>query len=410
MTKQAEKILKTPSVRIFALVATLLAGVAFESCRKPDEEFLTYEAILINFMENNIDARELFDDRIYPADSLLILEEDGIHRSLLVESRAHQGYSADFRSDQLPPVNTFFGLTYWAEVSTSSTYQGGFNQTPALDGGPLDTSWNYTLARGALFYKLDGDAAALKGWEFVGLDVGKALSTVEPDIMIWRNPGTLDAKRLSNHGQPSELLTIELGKFSRYTYRSEIPVVSSGDSIDITSETVQTVSAHTSTGFRELERTKLPGGPYHYGFRTPQATPGGRFYHFISFQEGPSVTIDSNQFQVEIIEVVDSLPDSVLYERIRWLFFERQDSIFDLIADSFICVDSLPTPPYTCIDSLNIRDSIFSHIDTFQDSSLKIDTVINYTDTQFIHDTVSLPPVIDNFVTGQAWVYPYGVR
>lgn len=407
------RIMKASAKGVIFFVLVSLCVVALEGCSKPtDEEEISYESLLVSYVEHNIDTRELFDQDLFSSDTMLIFGEQGLVRKLQVDSVSPVRVDVHFQGSTIP-VNTSYGKTFFASVRLKSVYWGGFTQTDSGTGFSTESRWAKLLERGALFYKLDSDAAPVKGWELVAVDIGGTLSGIGPNITIWRNPGTLDGVRLSDHSQSADLLSLGLAS---YTYLNKLNVVLGGDSIDIVTDGAFTIMASTDKGFRELFRIKEANGKYHFGFRAPQPQLGGRYYHLMVFQEGSEILFDSTLFRVDTTRLVDTLipNDTLTLEHYKYFTDSliTYDSISFWVPFDTVCVDTTKIPPDTtaCLDSNLVIERENFDTTKFIDSILVEEVVINSLDTTITLDSVDLPPQASGINPGKLGTFPFGVR
>lgn len=370
--KKVKKVSKNANVRPLLRLAVIsaLAALLFSySCRNPDGPVVTHSDAILGFMNNDLDAKELFTANIFPADTLLIDSGGDSSKSIVLANSNRSILTVDIMQEK---INTVFGNVFAAKVSFSDKSTGDYVEKPTQSGPIHQIKWKNLLERKALFFRLDGDAAEYLGWDLVGYDMGRPLHNFQPEIKITRNPASIRSEILTTKTKESDLTAT----YPDFTYLTHIDILKPNDSVEIETRGLFSISANTITGFRTLTATEISATQFRYGYRVPQSDPQQRFFFLITFQESPFLFIDSLKTVDSIVSIVISPripPDTILDSICLELDTLKKDS----------CV--LWSAPDTSIDSL-IYDTI---LDTFIIPRVPQDTV---------------------FEPGESWTFPYSVR
>lgn len=364
MTTENKKTKFSKSLVSLALVS-LSAILLVYACQKPNNESFTDESEIVRLMENNLDAREIFETSVFPSDSVLVDSSSSVLRRLSFTEKTRSPVTAFLRPRPVEIEN--FGLTFVAQASVSDKFFGDYLQK--LDGQPdLSKLWDDRLDRKALLFKLQDDNAPYLGWELVGYDTGKPLALIGADVTIRVFPTNGGVSRIISN-KSRENLPPDLSDF---TLLIHVDALRSGERVEI--ETLRqklSIFARTAQGFRQLVPTGPVGGRYKYSFIVPPSDIN-RFFHLMTFQSGPEIFIDSLwNFFLDTVKI-DTLdpPETTL--------------IIDSIAIDSIAIDSIETLFFvdTIVDSFNF---ITEPDSTFLDTN----HIFNY---------------------GDIWTFPYSVR
>ncbi|MCH7878822.1 MAG: hypothetical protein IH914_05865 [candidate division Zixibacteria bacterium] len=375
---------------LFSLSAVLLAY----ACEKPNNEVLTDEAEIVSLMENNLDAREIFDAQIFPSDSILVDSSSSELRRLFFTEKRRFPLSASVFVRPFEIEN--FGLIFVARAIVKDEFLGDYLQK--LNGQPdLFKLWDGIIDRQALLFKSRDDNALYLGWELVGYNTGKPLALIGSDVKIRVIPASGGVPRIISN-KTREVLPQNLEDFTLFTH---IDALRSGDRVEI--ETLRqkfSVFARTAQGFRQLEPVNIAGGRYKYSFVIPEPD-ANRFFHLMTFQSGPEIIIDSLwEFFLETLSIVPIIPpdttiDTTLeidYEVLETFF--RYETLFDCSVSP-----CLVTRVDTITETRFVDDTIVFEIDTIVDSQI----VTTEPDSTFL-DTSHI------FDFGEIWTFPYSVR
>lgn len=342
------------------IIASLSAILLAYACQSPNTEIFTDESEIVSLMENNLDAREIFDAQVFPSDSVLVDSSSVASRRLSFTEKRRSPLTASVRTRPVEIEN--FGPTFVAQASVSDKFFGDYLQR--LNGQPdLSKLWDGILDRKALLFKLKDDNAPYLGWELVGYNTGKPLSLIGADVTIRVFPATGGVPRIISN-KPIENLPPDLRDFTLFIH---VDPLRSGERVEI--ETLRqkfSIFARTAQGFRQLEPTGPVGGKYKYSFIVPAQDPN-RFFHLMTFQSGPEIIIDSlwnfflDTVKIDTLDppettfIIDSIAiDSIAIDSIETLFF------VDTIVDSF---NFTTEPDSTFLDTNHIFD--FGDIWTF---------------------------------------------
>ncbi len=388
-------------MRALVLSVALLMALLSHSCRNPGAFTVTGRTEIQRFMAQNEDIGELFDFDVYATDTFTLDSGAATFRVARITEKAMGDVGISVSKSSL---TNSFGTAPLAIATRTDSYQGTFGQRSSLTGSEIETPYDTRLRRRALFMKLGTDDDRFFGWEFIGFDLGKPLSSISELVTITQIPRQIGFPTvLSEQAQEADLS----GEYRFFTFFFHIKSVKAGDSIDIqTKRGPMTIFARTNTGHRQLSGRHIPSEPpgvFHYGYRIPPADPQNRFYHLITFQRGPEVVIDStvyNRFITALIEKPLIPPDTQLTN--IPVMDTTIDSLF-LFIDT--CVDTFLNDT-TALDSCGIRE--FDVLDTVVNISFVVDTTIITTTTDTIFDSVLAPDTSTRLE--DLWVFPYSVR
>ncbi len=389
--------------RAFVLVAALLLILVSHSCRNPGEFTVTSRTELERFMSTGEDIRDLFEFDIYARDTFSLDSGAATFRFARIASKV-QGNNF-IPTDTSGPDTNAFGIGPFIIASRLDRYDGTFLQLSNPSGPGFESRYRTSLLRRALFMKLGSDADRFFGWELVGLDLGLPLNRISNLVTIKEIPARLGFPTvLSNYD-----IDFDRGELKPFTFLINYKAVKAGDSIDIQTKVgPMTVFARTSTGFRQLSGLHGPTDPpnvFHYGFRVPPSDPQNRFYHLITFQQGPETAIDSTIYRRFVVatNVVPLIPPDTQITTKEIIPDTTVDSMFDF-------VDTCNGGTLS-IDTLQVDPCTIKEFDGF------VDTTINFT---FIFDTTVITTTIDttfdsvlapatSLVDAKLWVFPYSV-
>ena len=387
-------IAKSPQALLGLVIASLGVFLLAYACEKPNNEIFTDEGEIVSLMENNLDAREIFEAQIFPSDSVLVDSSAVALRRLLFTDKRRFPLSA---SVQIHPVEIEnFGLTFVARASVIDRFFGDYVQQ--LNGQPeLFKLWDRIIDREGLLLKLQSDNAAYLGWELVGYNTGRPLALIGVDVKIRVFPANGGTPRIISD-KPRENLPPDLLDFTLFIH---VDALRSGERVEI--ETIRekfSVFARTAQGFRQLEPEAISGGRFKYTFIVPPPDPG-RFFHLMTFQSGPEITIDSlwNVF-LETLSI-DTLDPPVTTIETTIVIDSTKGPVY-LVDTTF--VDSSVDPWIVVVDSFLDRETLI--VETLD---FRIDIIIDSFDVTTAPDSTFLD-TSHIFDFGDIWTFPYSVR
>lgn len=352
-----------------ALVSAFVALLFSYSCRNTEAPVFTNSDAILGFINNDLDAKELFTANLFPGGALLIDSGGDSSKSIVIANSIHSVLTVNFMPEE---INTVFGDVFAATVSVKDVSTGDYVEKPNQSGSVHQIKWKSVLERRALFFRLDGDAAEYLGWDLVGYDMGRPLHNFQPGIKITRNPASPRSENLTAKTKEFDLNFT----YPDFTYLTHIDILKPNDSVEIETRGLFSISANTTTGFRTLTTTQISSTQFRYGFIVPLSDPQQRFFFLITFQEAPFLSIDSLKTVISLvsIDISPRIPPDTTIDSICLVLDTTQDTV---------CAQwSIPD---TSIDSL-----IF-------------DTTL---DTNIVPRT----PPDTVFEAGESWTFPYSVR
>ncbi|MCH9032793.1 MAG: hypothetical protein IIB00_11130, partial [candidate division Zixibacteria bacterium] len=162
-----------------ALVSAFVALLFSFSCRNTDAPVFTNSDAIESYMNNDLDAHELFAANLFPGDTLLIDSGGDSSKSIIVVNSTRSLLTITFMPEE---INTVFGDVFAATASFSELSSGDYVEKPTQSGPVHQIKWKSSLERKALFFRLDGAAAEYLGWDLVGYDMGRPLHNFQPEI------------------------------------------------------------------------------------------------------------------------------------------------------------------------------------------------------------------------------------
>jgi len=378
-----------------ASLVSLATLALFGACETPNNEVFNDQTELTRFMDNDLDARELFESGLYPVEIILVDSGATLHEMISLSDSKRGSYQIRV-GDSLTEIENF-GKRLVARVSLSDNFMGVYSKRQGSNP-ELSKSWDGILSREALFLKLDGDAAPFLGWSFVGYNLGKPLHLIGSEVRIQVFPPFGGISRTIS------LKTVEdlPQSLREFTYLTHVDAVQSGERVEI--ETLRgkmSIFARTASGFRQLEPQPISAARYMYSYIVPTADPVNRFFHLLTLQSGPGLVIDSiysrflDTLRIDTLDPPDSLIDTTIF---------IDSSFIEVFLVDTVVYDTTVDPPDIQIDSQPnglalVIDTVFFGVDTI------VDTFIAHTqlDSTF-SDTVHL------FDKGDIWTFPYSVR
>lgn len=385
------------ALSVFVLAALFSPFLFGGSCQNPSDEIFTDQTEITRFMENNLDAQEFFERDLFSADSFLLDSSLNEFRRLLMAGVERTDFRVAVASRRVDIDN--FGSIFLASADMADMFSGELTQLIAGLGAPLNRSWLGELNRRALFFKLQGGSAPYLGWEFVGYDLGRPLYTLFADgVTITVNPASGGLPRIISD-KDREVLP---NGYEDFTLLVSLDALSGNDEVIIRSSRKKySVFARTSTGFRQLETVSLGANVYSYSYRIPPADPSGRFFHLITFLDGPRLFVDSNfNYFLETLRTDPRIPPDTTIDTTAFFF----DTLINTL-DTFLTIDTTVTPHDTLWEFLELDpDDTIITFDSVQTDTL-IDSLIIVTqvDSTF-RDTSHV------FDQGELWTFPYSVR
>ncbi|HSH00656.1 MAG TPA: hypothetical protein VLB27_11420, partial [candidate division Zixibacteria bacterium] len=252
-----------------ALIVAALAG----SCSNPEDPTVDYGSAIEQFMNSELDAKELFDYPIPLVAEYTLDTSGGALRRWRVDSVARGALTVTISSSggNVPgyqePLN-------WAEARRVDRVYGSYTERRGVADPEYSEQVVVNYERRGLFLKLDPDGFPYSGWSLQGFRSAVDLSTIQTDMTITVHPKS---------GFPYQISSLPAG-FNQHTLRPYWPSLDLGDSVDIRAPRTRfDIYAHTSNGFRALTVIDEGVNGYHAGFRAPASSPGNRFFYSMVF-------------------------------------------------------------------------------------------------------------------------------
>lgn len=281
---------------VSALSLAALIGGFVGSCSNPQDPTVDYDSAIEQFMNSELDAKELFDYPIPVVAEYTLDTSGGALRRWRVDSVVRGALTVNISSTggNVPgyqePLN-------WAEARRVDRVYGSYTERPGAAEPEYSEPVVVDYERRALFLKLDPDGFPYSGWSLQGFRSAVDLSTIQTEMTITVHPKS---------GFPYQISSLPAG-FNQHTLRPNWPSLNLGDSIDIRSPRTRfDIYAHTADGFRALSVVDEGVNGYHAGFRAPASSPGNRFFYSIVFHsdlrmqvnntvQPPDTTIDPGE-------------------------------------------------------------------------------------------------------------------
>ena len=256
------------------------------SCSKPNDPNIPASQAIRGFINSSRDIAEIFTLAIQPPDTLTLDSVGSFLRRDVLLSAFRQSIAVTI--DSVVKRQTSFGLVFTAYA----TFSDGFSHSLFEAGGASPDSlwrpWSVPYGRRALFYQLEPYASAFQGWRLVGWDLAEgAPYSMLPGVTITLYPVSGAARVISNKERVTDAV------YKSYMYTTQMDVLRGGDSVHILTALPQNIYARTAQGYRRLGQKALSPSGYAYGFRTPAANANERYFHTLSFQNGPRLVIDT---------------------------------------------------------------------------------------------------------------------
>ena len=252
----------------------VVLALLFTGCNHEDPQYLTYEEEILRFINDSPDGRELYSNQLYSKESFYMDDTLLVYYDIKSLSRAPVIVDIADKPKDIYIYKSIFD----AYVEIKDVYSGNLCVIRGSDTTELSPVKS-TITRFAYFLKLFDDSSPYKGWVFWGY----GCRAVSPEGQF------ASTKGLTFSSEPTDTLNDVPGQV--YYQEDKFPILSRGDSLTFTSDSLTRIFAETNMSKIQTFTTELNGDSHKTGWRIPSNT--NRFINLIMFDSKIVLKLDT---------------------------------------------------------------------------------------------------------------------